>query len=87
MARLAPEEEPVAELAERLSVISRVLALNLIRDISSREEQVELLDVAGFSQREIANLLGISYGTVGFILHKIRQTHARKRSKLARENK
>ncbi len=74
------------EILSRLSVIARIVALNLVRDVESREEQVELLNVAGLSPREISDLLGIKYGTVAVILFKIRQTNAKKRAKLARKS-
>jgi len=66
-------------------MIAKLSALNLVRNATSREEQVELLHVAGFTQAEIADLLGIKYATAGVILFNIRQTNSKKRSKLARK--
>ncbi len=50
MGRLLSEKE--GNEGERLSIIARLLALNLIRGVSSRQEQVELLDVAGFDAKD-----------------------------------
>jgi DNA-binding CsgD family transcriptional regulator len=75
------------EILSRLSIITRIVALDLVRGISSREEQVELLNVAGLTPREISDLLGIKYGTVAQILFKIRQTNTKRRAKLARESR
>ena len=75
------------ETLRRLSVIMRIVSLSLVRNMTTREEQVEVLNVAGLSGREISELLGIKYGTVAQILYKLRQTHARKRGRLARETR
>ena len=73
------------DILSRVIMISRMLGLLLARDVETREEQVELLDVAGCGTREISELLGIKYGTAAAILFKIRQTKARKRAKLGRK--
>ncbi len=75
-------EELLSKTLERLKVISNVTALSLIRTVSSRQEQVELLSVAGYSNREIADLLGISYNTVVFTRFSLRKGEKKKRAKL-----
>jgi len=79
-------EELLSKALERLTVISKVMALSLIRSVSSREEQVELLSVAGYSIREIADLLGISYNTVGVIQFSLRKRDKKKRAKLSKSS-
>ncbi len=79
-------EEQLSKALERLTVISKVMALSLIRSVSSREEQVELLSVAGFSNREIADLLGISYNTVGVIQFSLRKRDKKRRAKLSKSS-
>ena len=58
---------------ERLIIISKLLALGLVRDVKSKQERVKLLDVAGFNPSEIADLLGVKTGTVHVTLFNIRQ--------------
>jgi DNA-binding CsgD family transcriptional regulator len=79
-------EELLSKTLERLTVISKVMALSLVRSVSSREEQVELLSVAGYSIREIADLLGISYNTVGVIQFSLRKRDNKKRAKLSKSS-
>ncbi len=72
-------------IISKLSIIAKAVALGLIRDVSSRERQVELLHLAGFSAAEIAELLGVKYGTVGVMLFNIRQASTKKKAKVARK--
>jgi DNA-directed RNA polymerase specialized sigma24 family protein len=74
-------------ILDRLNVVSRLLVLDLVRSVKSKQEQVEILHTAGFSAREIAELLGIKYGTVGVTLFNIRQTKAKKKAKRARRSR
>ena len=73
------------QILSRLNVIARLLAIGLVRDLHSREEQVDLLDAAGFNSREIGDLLGIKAGTVTVTLFNIRQKRAKQKGTLARE--
>jgi len=63
---------------DRLVIISKLLALSLVKDVKSKQERVKLLDVAGFTPSEIADLLGVKTGTVHVTLFNIRQ--AKKKS-------
>jgi DNA-directed RNA polymerase specialized sigma24 family protein len=69
----------------RLLIISKLLALGLVKEIKSKQEQVEVLDQAGFSPYEIADLLGVKTGTVHVTLFNIRQAKGKaKKSKSAK---
>lgn len=70
-----------ANKTERLIIISKLLALSLVRDVKLTQEKVRLLDVAGFSPSEIADLLGMKTGTVHVTLFNIRQAKKVKPSK------
>jgi DNA-directed RNA polymerase specialized sigma24 family protein len=80
----ATEEQQT--ILDRLNTVSRLLALTLVRNIKSKQEQVEMLHTAGFSAHEISELLGIKYGTVGVTLFNIRQAKAKKKAKQARKS-
>jgi DNA-directed RNA polymerase specialized sigma24 family protein len=64
---------------ERLVIISRLLALSLVKDVKSKQERVKLLDLAGFTPSEIADLLDVKTGTVHVTLFNIRR--AKKKSR------
>jgi DNA-directed RNA polymerase specialized sigma24 family protein len=66
------------KLYDRLIVISRLLAISLIRDVKSQQEKVRLLDEAGLSPYEIADLLEIKPVTVHVTLFNIRKKVGRK---------
>jgi DNA-directed RNA polymerase specialized sigma24 family protein len=63
---------------ERVVIISKLLALNLVKDVKSKQEQVRLLDVAGLSPNEIADLLEMKVGTVHVTLFNIRKARKAK---------
>lgn len=85
MARSATGKTDQEPILSKLSTIAKILSLSLVRNISSRQEQVELLHTAGLSQKEIAELLGIKSSNVAVILFNIRRANAKKRATLARE--
>lgn len=58
---------------ERLVIISKVLALGLVKEVKSKQERVKLLDLAGFNPSEIADLLDMKTGTVHVTLFNIRK--------------
>jgi len=79
-----PKSEQEQILA-RLTMISKLLAFQLVRGLATREEQVDLLDAVGFSAREIGDMLGIKAGTVTTTLFNVRQKRAKAKGTLARE--
>jgi DNA-binding CsgD family transcriptional regulator len=72
-ARGMSNEELLSKMLDRLEVISKVVAFTLIQGVSSRQAQIELLDVTGFRIREIADLLAISPKTVASTLSTLRK--------------
>ncbi len=75
------------QILSRLTTISRLLAMQLVREEPTREGQVDLLDAAGFTAREIGELLGIKAGTVTVVLFNIRRKRAKQKGTLAREGR
>ncbi len=61
------------QILSRLTTISKLLAMQVVREEPTREGQVDLLDAAGFSAREIGDLLGIKPGTVATTLFNVRK--------------
>lgn len=70
-------------ISQKLDRIAKLLALDLVRNLPARE-QVKSLHLAGFSPREIAELLKISAVTVRVTLFNIRQAERRKKARQAR---
>jgi DNA-binding CsgD family transcriptional regulator len=82
--RTLSNEELLSKALDRLEIISKVVALTLIQGVSYRQDQIELLSVAGFSIREIADLLGINHKTVASIRFNLRKYSRVQRSKPVR---
>jgi DNA-binding CsgD family transcriptional regulator len=55
-----------------LNKIANLLALQTVAEMS-REEQVRALDASGFSNAEVAGILGINPTTVRTTLHRVRK--------------
>jgi len=73
------------QILSRLNMISKLLAFQLVREMPTREQQVDLLDAVGYSPREIGDMLGIKAGTVTTTLFNVRQKRARAKGTVARE--
>jgi DNA-binding CsgD family transcriptional regulator len=84
LSRRPSNEELLSKAIDRLEIISKIVALTLIQGVSYRQDQIDLLSVAGFSIREIADLLGISHKTVASIRFNLRKYSRTQRPKLVR---
>jgi DNA-directed RNA polymerase specialized sigma24 family protein len=73
------------QILARLSMIAKLLAFQLVREEPTREGQVDLLDAAGFTPREIGDMLGIKAGTVTVTLYNIRRKKSQGKVTVARE--
>lgn len=71
-------------ILKELKAIKKLLALSLVKNESSINEQVKMLDRCGFQQKEISDLLQLSYSNVRVILFRDRQTKKKKTIKKAR---
>jgi DNA-binding CsgD family transcriptional regulator len=68
-----PTEKDTETLYKRLVIISKLLAMTLVKDMQSQQEKVKLLDEAGLSPYEIGDLLEIKPVTVSVTLFNIRK--------------
>ena len=64
--------EHTDELARRIDMLTRLLAINLVNG-KSQKEQIRLLSVAGMGPKEIADLLGTTSNTVNVALSALRK--------------
>ncbi|MGA2462230.1 MAG: hypothetical protein ABSF82_12495 [Candidatus Bathyarchaeia archaeon] len=80
MPKITPEKDNEA-LYKRLVIISKLLAMSLVKDIKSQQERVKLLDEAGLSPYEIGDLLEIKPVTVSVTLFNIRKKAKMKKGK------
>lgn len=74
-------------LSQRLAILSRLLALEVVKNIKSQRDRVEALGAAGLSAEEIGELLGIKPATVRVTLFQIRQSRAKDKAKQARKTR
>lgn len=72
--------------SDRLERILALLLLSTLKDASQREKVVQL-SLAGFSNLEIADLLGTSTAVVATSRHYARKTRARRKAQTAKRRK
>lgn len=60
------------EILQELRKISRLMAVTSLKELTQRE-RIELLAMAGFAPREIADLLGTTPNTVSVALSKMKR--------------
>jgi len=65
----------LTEINRKLDVLLRLTALGILRDKDSYRAQVETLNTAGFSPKEIAALTRKTINNVNVTLHLIRKTN------------
>ncbi len=66
------EKEQFKELTDKLNIITRLLALNLVKDMKTQNEKITTLSSFSFGPSDIAEMLGTSSNTVSVALSKIR---------------
>lgn len=81
------EIQALSAILQKLDVLTRLMAIQVVMSIKSRERQVEILHNAGFTSREIAELLDVKYATVGVTLFNIRKSKAKKKARQARQSR
>ena len=67
-----PESDCVRAIAAQLEKIARLLALLAVKD-ESQPEKIKVLSGAGFSNTEIAELLGLTRNAVKLALRRLRR--------------
>lgn len=71
----------IANISNKLDTLIRLSALNLINNITLQREKISILDEAGFTPKQIAEIVGTSSATVSQTLYEIRKERAAKESK------
>jgi DNA-directed RNA polymerase specialized sigma24 family protein len=79
-------QKEVKALDEKLTLIARLLALELVKDLP-KKEGVRALNIVGFTSSEIGELLGITPVTVRVTLFEIRRDEARTKARKARQTR
>ena len=67
------EDKQFDELKEKLDVITKLLALNLVKDMELQKDQIITLSSFGFQPSQVADLLGTTANTVRVALSKARK--------------
>ena len=72
------EQKQFEEIKEKIDVVIRLLALNLVKDSETNKDKIITLHSLGFKSTEIAKLLGIKANVVTATLSKFRRKKRRK---------
>lgn len=72
------EQKQFEEIKEKIDVVIRLLALNLVKDSETNKDKIITLHSLGFKSTEIAKLLGIKANVVRATLSKFRREKRRK---------
>ena len=67
------EDKQFKELKEKLDVITKLLTLNLVKDMELQKDQIIALSSFGFQPSQIADLLGTTANTVRVTLSMARK--------------
>lgn len=70
------DQEQFDKLNEKLDLISRLLSLNVVKDVESLTSRVEILSSCGFQPKEIAVLLNKEPNHIHQILHNLKTKKA-----------
>lgn len=71
----------LSEISKKLDILTRLTALDLVKDIKEQKEKISILDEAGFEPKKIAEIIGTTGNNVRVTLHSIRKERATKESK------
>jgi hypothetical protein len=66
------DQKQFDELNKKLDLISRLLSLNLVKDVRNLTSKVEILSSCGFQPKEIAILLDKEPNHIHQILHNLK---------------
>jgi DNA-binding CsgD family transcriptional regulator len=67
------DEKQFKDIANKLDLITRLLALNLVKDLKSQKERILMLASLGIGPTSIAEFLGTTVNTVNVALSKARK--------------
>jgi len=74
------EQKQFEEIKEKIDLIIRLLALNLVKDAETQKDKIIALRNLGFKPAEIAEILGTTANTVRVTLSKIRRKSSSKKA-------
>jgi DNA-directed RNA polymerase specialized sigma24 family protein len=67
------DEKQFKEIISKLDLITRLLALNMVKDLQSQKDKILTLDSFGLKPKEIADYLGTTINTVKVTLSKAKK--------------
>jgi cell division protein ZapA (FtsZ GTPase activity inhibitor) len=70
------DEKQFKELNTKLDIITRLLALNMVKDMENQKEKIAYLSAIGFGPVDIARLLNTTANTVSVRLNEIKKKSA-----------
>jgi DNA-directed RNA polymerase specialized sigma24 family protein len=67
------DEKQFKEIISRLDLITRLLALNMVKNLKTQKDKILTLDSFGLKPKEIANYLGTTINTLNVTLSEARK--------------
>jgi len=71
----------ITNISNKLDTLIRISALNLVNNITLQREKISILDEAGFTPKQIAEIVGTSNASVSQTLYTIKKERAAKEGK------
>lgn len=72
------DEKQFKWIVNKLDLITRLLALNMVRDLKSQKEKILALSSLGVGPTDIAEFLGTTVNTANVVLSKARKVKKKK---------
>ncbi|MEX2193018.1 MAG: hypothetical protein WD717_06535 [Nitrosarchaeum sp.] len=67
------DDTTLKEISNKLDVLIKLSAINLVKDTKTQREQIALLSDSGFQPKQIANILGTTNNVVSVTLTSIKK--------------
>ena len=79
-------DSTLKEISQKLDILIKLLAINLVKDTKTQKEQITLLSEVGFHPIQIADILGTTNNVVSVTLSSTKkQKQTKEKVKLKRE--
>lgn len=74
-------EALLTEISNKLSTLTRLFTINLVKDIKKQKDQIAVLNEVGFKPKQIADILSTTSNTVSVTLNELKKEGSAKERK------
>jgi len=74
-------EALLTEISNKLSILTRLFTINLVKDIKKQKDQIAVLNEVGFKPKQIADILSTTSNTVSVTLNELKKERSAKERK------